>query len=68
MSHSISRWLLVAFWLSILVFGVSEPTQAVSGGVAINSNQLVRVMLISSSVLFTVAVGATLLHRRIMRG
>ena len=68
MSHSIGRWLLVAFWLSILVFGVSEPTQAVSSGVSINSNQLVRVMLISSSILFTISISATLLYRRIMRG
>lgn len=66
MSHSISRWLLVIFWLSILVFGVSEPTQAVSSGVSISSNQLVRVMLISSSILFTISIGTTLLYRRIM--
>ena len=68
MSHSFRRWLLVVFWLSILIFGVSaEPIQANSIGSSINSSQLVRALMISSSISFTIAISATLLYRRIMR-
>ena len=64
MSHSFRRWLLVIFWLSILVFGVSaEPTQASTFWGSLSNDQLVQTMLIASAALFGISGAATLLHR-----
>ncbi|MGB1250317.1 MAG: hypothetical protein ACPG8W_06770 [Candidatus Promineifilaceae bacterium] len=68
MSHSIGRWLLVAFWLSILVFGVSaEPTQSASFWGNLSSEQLIRTLLTSSAIMLGVSVTTSLLHRYLNR-